>query len=703
MTQILNKEYTSKYKFIDKIVRRDGWLSQGTKNYQYRQEQIKMIDTIIEGISEKRNVVVEAPTGTGKSFGYLLAGMNEVIHENKRIAISTNTINLQEQLLSNDLPFLSDLFLKYKNEKINYSLLKGKSNYVCEKKIKDFEKEGIEANTKEEVDYIKKAIKWNKQNETGDKSEAPMEVLKVWNKVAADQHCSKNCKYENQCAFRKARKKAKKANIVILNHHTYIMDYIVRKETGKSFLGDFDVVVFDEGHHLESVAIEAFGKQLSYYSTIGRINSSIKALKKEKKKNKEDKETLQKAIKILIKIKEKIEKFWDYIREKIKTNKKQKIVLPYHKRKLNKKHLLIMKTLFKKTLKLLTSLLAEEGDKNQKVNLSETTRDKITKNYNYLYSNYQSFLMIVERQMKHEYAYWAESDDNPTMISKPIDISEKLKGLYQSDEFNTPDSLIFTSATITTNKDFRFFIKNLGLPENTITKIVKSPFNYKEQARLYVPEKSLSGTIATKNPDKYREYIKDNIIKVAEITQRGIFALFTSYAAMEATYKMVKEELPFHNLLIQGSTNKNTLLNRFKENNNSILFATYSFWEGVDVKGDDLGYVFIDKIPFEVYTDPLIVAKKDKMTNEGDNFFNDYYVPEAIIKLKQGFGRLIRTKKDYGAVIMLDDRIIPGNKRYSKTIYNSFPDIDKIFTRDFKEIKDLEKRKRKVVPISKIG
>jgi ATP-dependent DNA helicase DinG len=305
--------------------------------------------------------------------------------------------------------------------------------------------------------------------------------------------------------------------------------------------------------------------------------------------------------------------------------------------------------------------------------------------------------------MKKEYAYWIENEENPTLIAKPIDISEKLENLFDNKNIISPTNIVFTSATITTNKEFKFFIKNLGLPNNTKTTTVKSPFNYKEQARLYIPENSLSGTIATQNPDKYREYISKNIKKVAGITQRGIFALFTSYSAMEGTYEKIKNDLPFHNLLLQGNMNKNILLERFKKEKNSILFATYSFWEGVDVKGDDLGYVFIDKIPFEVHTDPLIVAKKNKMNDNGDNFFNDYYVPEAIIKLKQGFGRLIRTKLDYGAVIILDDRIIPGTKGYSKKIYNSFPDIDEIFTRDFKEVEALEKRKRKVVSISSIS
>jgi len=712
---IKKEEYHSKYTFIDKIVKRGGWLSLESKNYKYREGQVKMIDTILDGIDQEKNVVVEAPTGTGKSFAYLLATMDKVIHQNKRVAICTNTINLQEQLLGSDLPFLSSLLYKYKNSYIKNQLLKGKSNYVCEKKIAEFEKEGIEVDKKEEIDYIKEAIRWNKQTETGDKSEAPTDVLKVWDKISADQHCDKNCKHEGKCAFKAARAKARTADIVVLNHHTFIMDYMVKEKNNKGFLGEFDIVVFDEGHHLEKVAIEAFGKQLSYYSTVSRINSTIKALKKEIKENPSSKELLQKMVKYFITIRDKMDDFWDYLNLKIKDSKNQKMVLPHYKRVLDKKQLLLMKKVFESAFKLY-GLLVDTGEgfedgtlfnNNRKrktsIELSEKAHEKLLKNLKYLHSNYNDFLLIIERQMKKEYAYWLENEDNPTLVAKPIDISKKLSSLYDNLRYKTPDSLIFTSATITTNKEFRFFIKNLGLPKDTITKIVKSPFDYKKQARLYVPKDSLSGTLSTKNPDQYQKYIAENVINTANITQRGIFALFTSYRSMEGAYEKVKDKLPFHNLLIQGSMNKQVLLEKFKNSKNSILFATYSFWEGVDVKGDDLGYVIIDKIPFDVHTDPLISAKRDKMKAEGDNFFNDYYVPEAIIKLKQGFGRLIRTKDDYGAVIILDDRMIPGNKRYSKKIYNSFPDIDDIFTRDFEEIKQLETRRSKDIPISKIG
>jgi ATP-dependent DNA helicase DinG len=476
------------------------------------------------------------------------------------------------------------------------------------------------------------------------------------------------------------------------------MDYMLKEKTGKGFLNNFDLVIFDEGHHIEKIVIEAFGYQTSYYSTITRINSSIKVLKKERTKNIKGQKAINASINYFEKVKEKMELFWDYIKEEIKNHKKDKITLRTDRRILKKKYLVLMKKLYEKLGKIYGSLFNDSI-----VILSVKTLEKLEKNKAYLEANFRNYLLIVERQMKKEYAYWIENEENPTLIAKPIDISEKLENLFDNKNIISPTNIVFTSATITTNKEFKFFIKNLGLPNNTKTTTVKSPFNYKEQARLYIPENSLSGTIATQNPDKYREYISKNIKKVAGITQRGIFALFTSYSAMEGTYEKIKNDLPFHNLLLQGNMNKNILLERFKKEKNSILFATYSFWEGVDVKGDDLGYVFIDKIPFEVHTDPLIVAKKNKMNDNGDNFFNDYYVPEAIIKLKQGFGRLIRTKLDYGAVIILDDRIIPGTKGYSKKIYNSFPDIDEIFTRDFKEVEALEKRKRKVVSISSIS
>jgi ATP-dependent DNA helicase DinG len=696
MTVKLKEEYHSKYKFIDTIVKRGGWLALNSKNYRYREEQVKMIDTILDGIEEKKHIVVEAPTGTGKSFAYLLAGINEVLKNNKRIAVCTNTINLQEQLIESDLPFLAELFNRQKNIKLNYKLLKGKGNYVCEHKIKEFEKDGIEAESKEKVDYIKEAIRWSKSTKTGDRSEAPTNVLKVWDEIRADQYCPKSC--TSDCSFKKARLIASKSDIVVLNHHTYIMDYMLKEKTGKGFLNNFDLVIFDEGHHIEKIVIEAFGYQTSYYSTITRINSSIKVLKKERTKNIKGQKAINASINYFEKVKEKMELFWDYIKEEIKNHKKDKITLRTDRRILKKKYLVLMKKLYEKLGKIYGSLFNDSI-----VILSVKTLEKLEKNKAYLEANFRNYLLIVERQMKKEYAYWIENEENPTLIAKPIDISEKLENLFDNKNIISPTNIVFTSATITTNKEFKFFIKNLGLPNNTKTTTVKSPFNYKEQARLYIPENSLSGTIATQNPDKYREYISKNIKKVAGITQRGIFALFTSYSAMEGTYEKIKNDLPFHNLLLQGNMNKNILLERFKKEKNSILFATYSFWEGVDVKGDDLGYVFIDKIPFEVHTDPLIVAKKNKMNDNGDNFFNDYYVPEAIIKLKQGFGRLIRTKLDYGAVIILDDRIIPGTKGYSKKIYNSFPDIDEIFTRDFKEVEALEKRKRKVVSISSIS
>jgi ATP-dependent DNA helicase DinG len=385
-----------------------------------------------------------------------------------------------------------------------------------------------------------------------------------------------------------------------------------------------------------------------------------------------------------MKIREHMKNFWAYIEDFM--GKKNKFQLSGNKRSLDTKELKRMIKLLGVTKKLVNRFKNMSKGK-------EHHHSKASNYYKRVSTIEKSFEQIVKRKWDLEYAYWINKKDsnyNPVeMKAAPIKIDQ-----FLSEMFDSIDSVIVTSATLTVNGKFDFLFEQLGLKKkDVISEIVSAPFDYPKQANFYVPEDALSGKMASYKSKKYNKYTLKYIKKIAEQTDRGIFALFTSHKAMQNVYKMAQEELGDHNLFLQGSKNRNKLLSDFKQQNNSILFGTYSFWEGIDVKGDDLGYVIINKIPFEVPTEPLIKARRDKYKKEGKNFFMNYYLPNAIIKLKQGFGRLIRTQNDHGSVVLLDDRI--NTKRYGKVIKKSLPDAK--FTRKFEDIKETKRKSDKII------
>ncbi|MFW5962525.1 MAG: ATP-dependent DNA helicase [bacterium] len=706
---------------IDYVLGRGGLINKGIgDSYEYRSQQIRYAKKAQQALQEKRNAILEGETGTGKSLGYLIPStvfINQgrkkknnlqLVDTNKRrIVISTATTALQHQLLEKDIPALQRSLDGYMS--IKAIVVKGRGNYICRREMKQLEKNGL-FETKEDVAAFQRLKDWVKLTKVGGKNEAPDNTLPLWSKVCSS---SKTCEYGNcshkttDCFVYKMRKEQENADIILVNHALFMTDLKLRLEQGeeKGLLIKYDGVVFDEAHHLESVITNVFGDQVSVSGTkniMGEIRNLYKYIMEQGPQ--QTKGSARNELAKLEKFKEIANDFWEYV----STVVPKRGTKPLFTNRGNPWSGL-QKDMFIKFLKgslvpmynSLTAMAKEVSIENvsQDVELEDLER-RIKAALKKIAGLGSSFSSLCKRRWGNDYAYWLENTGNKynqyVFNAAPI----KVDTFLTEDLFGTVDSVILTSATLSTNNNFDYLIKKLGIPkEGLITDIIEAPFNYKEQALICVPQNAMGASKATptQNPTKYEQYLEytaKNIIKITTGINGGVFALFTSYRNMNDVYNIITEsnKLKDYHILVQGVKRKQQMLKEFVEYDKCLLLGTSSFWEGVDIVGEDLSCVIIDKIPFSVPTDPIIKARQEKM---GRQFFSNYILPEAIIKLKQGFGRLIRSKEDHGAVVFLDGRVATEN--YGKEIISSLPEAR--YTRNVQEVIEVINKQKKVIEL----
>ncbi len=690
----------------------DGRVSEvmGDK-YELRDEQIRMLESVTSSFNDNLISLIEAGTGTGKTLSYLIPAVNWALKNEERVVISTNTINLQEQLIDKDIPLLYSAF----EDDFSYSLVKGMRNYLCLLRAETIQEGLFEMVDDDEVDSINSILDWAKVTDDGSLSDLNFTPPdSVWDKVSAesDSCLRARCPHYSRCFFYKSRREIAASQLLVVNHHLLFSDLAIKGASESSDAGilpPFKRVILDEAHHLNDTATLHFGMRATKFGI-------IRVLRRLKRKSKGGQgkgliyftaSLATKLVKMYRKgiINDLLRKVEDLLSTKVDTVEqyvgdsfdalytfclpivqekdggKEEINLRITEDiteregwgKIDKKFSLLrirLKELHEE-IKAITDILIDyevESDIAKLIVEFKGVENKLD-----YYSDVISTFLSTEED---GFVRWVEGRMGRGGILSglglsPLDISSTLKERL----YSKCDTVVMTSATMAVDKSFGFLKSGLGLEDEQRVQelILPSPFNYEEQLLLTIPD-----DIPEPGNVGYSDAISDLITKAVKASNGNALILFTSYTLLETVYKNIYGELEDDGILTlkQGAFPRGKLLDKFRIEDNSVLFATDSFWEGVDVPGDALKLVVITRLPFRVPTEPIIEARVEYMENQGLNSFTDYSVPVAVLKFKQGFGRLIRTKTDKGAVLVLDKRLI--SKFYGKFFLNSLPDCTRL-------------------------
>ena len=623
---------------------RGGSLSKWHPHYEHRPGQMEMAEAVESALADKRHLLVEAGTGTGKTLAYLVPA----ILSGKRIVISTGTKNLQEQLFYKDIPFLQQHF----SNKLQVCYMKGRNNYACRQKIYDADREPI-LNGLEEIADFQIIRDWEKTTTTGDRAEIKKlpEGSSAWLKIDArsDLCTGQKCTQFERCFVTQMHQRAHESDIIIVNHHLFFADLAVKEEEYGGIIPDYAAVVFDEAHEIEDVAGQYFGVSISTYQ-FQDLNRDVAALSRRKDFGS------QELDRILDAVRDRAEIFFALFGEtegRVGFRGHQAF-FESHESKYAEVQLV---------LELLgTHLQLIKNAPDDVIPLVRRTQEL------------KQRLDFWMRGDNRAYVYWIERRGRGCFLqATPIDVSS----ILEEKLFDELDTVILTSATLTVSGSFEFAEKRLGI-RSARSLLVPSHFDYQKQALLYVPQH-----LPDPRSPAFTAAASDEIARVLQHSRGRAFVLFTSYQQMRMIYDRVSFEIEYPTLL-QGTAPRSALLEEFRSTPHCVLFATSSFWQGVDVQGDQLSCVIIDKLPFAVPSDPVVEARTNRIREEGGNPFYDYQIPQAALALKQGFGRLIRSKTDRGVVVMLDNRIT--KQRYGQIFFDSLPDYR--FTTSLSEVED---------------
>ncbi len=632
-----------------------GILARSPLPFEYRPGQYEMAKAVERALAERRHLIVEAGTGTGKTLAYLLPALRT----GQRVIVSTGTKALQDQLFFRDVPFLESLL-----GELRVCYMKGRANYLCRRKLFALRDQPILSGL-DEIDEYRQIAEWERITETGDRAElsALPESSALWHKLDArtDACLGSTCPDYRRCFITEMRRRALESDLIIVNHHLFFADTAVRLAAGNApdagILPEAAAVIFDEAHELEEVASQYFGRSLSNLRFEDLARDTDVLLRGNSGATQIPALTQQ--------LRERARLFFAALPMPADGRH------PFTNREDFLESSGDLYLAVRSTLSLIESELDRIPDLDEALGLKNRAATLRADLQFMLESTASNMVFWLERRATPATASVQKSAPrsgarSTFLQATPIDVSELLRDLV----FDQIPTVVLTSATLTVQGGFEHLRRRLGLPQNELGArelVVPSHFQYGKQALLYLPP-----SMPDPREPEFVEAAAKTIERVLRITHGRAFCLFTSYNQMRTLHDLLLPVLDFP-LLLHGTAPRKALLEEFRSTPNSVLFGTSSFWQGVDVQGEALSCVIIDRLPFAVPSDPVVQARMKAIEESGGRPFFDYQVPEAVLTLKQGFGRLIRSLEDRGVLVLLDPRIT--RQRYGQVFHAIAPSL----------------------------
>jgi ATP-dependent DNA helicase DinG len=615
--------------YIDTVFGPNGIFARRFQGYTPRHGQIELTRAVDRAIEENAHIMAEAPTGTGKGVAYLVPAIQHAVQHDKRVLVVTGNIALQEQLVGKDLPFLAEVL----PWKFDYALLKGRQNYLCPSRLHEQEAEPqldapgepFDANAYQAI------LAWAETTETGDKSELPFEPpARLWRRFSiASEDCKGNeCRFRDQCFAAKAKARAEQAMVVIANYNLLHLHLHLREITGRDLiLPPFDIAICDEGHKMADIAREFFGFRV----TAGSVRWAGRLLNR------------MGHVRLATRLETETSAFFDALDAYERSDAYDRRLrapgaVPHQ----------ALRTALVETFRAYQEGMDDVLDADARAELTRAMARAMA-----LVIQLDSAMGLAEEGS----VYFLERmpKGGVALASKVVDVSERLRKLF----FDATPSVIVTSATLTTGGSFEHAKRELGM-RDARELVVESPFDFEKQVLLIVPE-----SLPSPQDPSFVDAVADTVAQIIELAEGRTLGLFTSYRNMNAAYERLSG--CGYRVLRQGDAPRTQLIEAFRKDVRSVLLGTESFWAGVDVPGESLSCVIIDRLPFPPPDDPVL----DAVSERDPDWFQDFSLPRAIIAFKQGFGRLIRSQLDRGVVVVLDERLV--TKRYGKKFIGSLP------------------------------